>query len=204
MKNIVKIGFAALLPLVVSSCMINRGEEKVRSISVSGTASVVVPSDICEIEFVVTTAGWSAKQIVQDNDVITGRFLNAVKEVGVPDGDVARSECLVSNPGSYEARRTVTVRARNLALVPAIIDCKTGLIRLKSVDFQAVDMASEVRSARSKAVQNAQDAAGLLAGASGCKLGGVVSIYGDEILTEKTSDNNVKITANVAISYDLL
>lgn len=203
MKNLAKIGSLVLLVSLVSSCTINKPEEKSRTITVSGEASSKIRPDIEVIEFVVSTAGWSAKQIVQDNDLITGRFVNAVKEVGVSEEDIFQSECVLTNPNSYEARRTVVVTARNLSLVPAIIDCKTGLIRLRSTSLEAADTQSQIRSVRAKAVQNASDAAGLIAGASGCRLGNVVSIAGDEIKTEKTSDNCINLTAKVVISYDL-
>ena len=203
MKNIVKIGVFVLAASLFCSCTVNRPEQKIRTISVTGTSKIQVPSDIEVVEFVVTTSGWSAKQIVQDNDVITARFLNGVKEVGIPESDISQTECVITNPNNYEARRNVIIKVKNLSLVPQVIDCKTALIRLKSVDFETVDTASEIRSARTKAVQSAQDAAGLFSGASGCKLGNVVSIESEEIETSKTDDHKLEIKAKVKICFEI-
>ena len=178
-------------------------KSKIKTISVSGTAAVLVEPDMEVIEFIVTTSGWSAKQIVQDNDAVTERFVLAVKNVGVADDDIFQTECIISNPNGYEARRNVIVNARNISLVPSIIDCKTGLIRLKSVSFEKGDKSGDVRSARTKAIQNAQEAASLLAGASGARLGSVMNIYGDEVVMSKTENNKIEIRASVKVDYSL-
>ena len=203
MKKQLKIFALLSLSLVLMSCTINKPEEKQKTITVCGTASVTLPSDIQIIEFTVGTSGWSAKQIVADNDTITQRFINAVKEVGVSDADIQTTNCVITNPNNYEARRMVFVTVRNPGIVPAIIDCKTGLIKLKTIRFETGDTQSEIRRVRSLAIQNAQDAASLLAGASGSKVGEVTGIESDEITETKTDDHKLVLTSKVKVSYDL-
>ncbi|MCR5400985.1 MAG: SIMPL domain-containing protein [Treponema sp.] len=203
MKKQLKIISMLSISLLLLSCTINKPEERQKTITVSGSASVTLPSDLQVIEFVVTTSGWSAKLIVQDNDTITQRFVNAVKEVGVSEGDIQTTNCVITNPNNYESRRQVFVTVRNPALVPAIIDCKSGLIKLKNIRFETADTQSEVRRVRSLAIQNAQDAASLLAGASGSKIGEVTGIESDEIIETKTDDHKLILTSKVKVSYDL-
>lgn len=204
MKYVGKIVLVVLVAVLAASCTINKPAEKVRTITVSGSGSASVSPDSAVLSFTVTTSGWSAKQIVTDNNTIADRFSSAVIAAGVSGDDILKSECTVTNPGSsYEARRTVTVTVRNLSLLPAVIDCKTASIRLTAMEYAYADYASEIRRARTAAVQNAQDAASLLAGASGSKTGDVVSI-GDESVTKTTErDGTIKITSSLTITYDL-
>lgn len=204
MKYIGKCVLVVLVSVCAVSCTINKPAEKVRTITVSGSGSASVAPDSALLSFVVTTSGWSAKQIVADNNTISERFSAAAVAAGVSENDILKSECTVTNPGSsYEARRTVTVTVRNLSLLPAVIDCKTASIRLTAMEYMYADCASEIRRARTAAVQNAQDAASLLAGASGSRMGEVISI-GDESVTKTTErDGTIKITSSLTMTYDL-
>lgn len=205
MKNVFRIFVATVLAASFASCTLGKpAVEKVRTITVCGTGSVEVAPNVAEIMFTVVTGGWSARQIVADNDTITNRFVDAVIALGLPSDAVTRSECSVSNPGnSYESRRTVKVSVGNMALIPAIIDCKTTSVRLNGVSFDYTDSASEVRRARTVAIKNAQDAASLLAGASGCKTADVVSIANEKVTQTKTDDGKIIITSSLAVTYDL-
>lgn len=204
MRYIGKLVPVVLAAVLAASCTINKPAEKVRTITVTGSGSVSAAPDSAVLSFTVTTSGWSAKQIVSDNNTVSERFSAAVTAAGVGEDDILRSECTVTNPGSsYEARRTVTVTVRNLSLIPAVIDCKTASIRLTAMDYMYADYASEIRRARTAAVQNAQDAASLLAGASGSRTGEVISI-GDESVTKTTErDGTIKITSSLTMTFDL-
>ena len=83
MNKFGKAGISVLLLAclsLLSACTITKPEEKSRTIMVNGSASVEIPSDLEVVQFTVVTSGWSARQIVQDNDTITQRFVNAVKD----------------------------------------------------------------------------------------------------------------------------
>lgn len=205
MKKGFKFACAAIvLTAFFSSCTVNKMGEVSRSLTTEGTASVSAKADIATVEFTLLTAGWSAKQIVTDNNTLSGRLRDSIKAIGVNETDIVIGDCSITNPAQqYEARRSIVVTVRNLELLPAIIDCKTGAIKLKSVTYDLTDSASATRRARSQAVQQAQDAASLLAGASGCKLGQVTSI--SEIKTEKTADasGNITTTSTVLLSYTI-
>ena len=205
MKNGLRVFAVIVLALTAVSCTLGKpAVEKVRTITVDGNASVQVVPNVAEIMFTVVTGGWSARQIVTDNDTITNRFVDAVMALGLPVDAVSRSECSVSNSGnSYESRRAVKVSVTNMALIPAVIDCKTTSVRLNGVSFEYIDSASEIRRARTAAIKNAQDAASLLAGASGCKTADVVSIANEKVSQTKTDDGKIMITSTLTVTYDL-
>lgn len=206
MKKGIKLVFSILaLSVVLSSCYINKESEQAKTITVNGTGTILSNPDTATLDFTVVTAGWSAKQIVTDNDTLSNRLAEAVKNVGVSSNDVFISDCIVSNPASqYEARRNVRVIVRNISLVSAVVDCKSGAgVRLTKVEFSVNDTASVMRRVRSAAVQNAQDAASLLAGASGSKIGEVVSISEEKNETKYTSDGKINITSEVKVTYSI-
>ena len=76
-------------------------------------------------------------------------------------------------------------------------------MKLTSVEYTYADAASEIRRARTAAVQNAQDAASLLAGASGSKTGDVVSITNESVTKTSERDGTIKIQSNLTVTYDL-
>ncbi len=202
-KGIKLICSAFALSLIFSSCYINRENESKKTITVSGEGTIISSPDTAEIDFTVVSAGWSAKQIVADNDTLSKRLTDAVKNVGVSENDIVLSDCTISNPSNqYEARRNIRITVRNISLVPAVIDCKVGAsIRLKSVAYGLNDTASVMRRARSAAVQQTQDAASLLAGASGSKINGVLDIAEEKTSTTSTPDGKINVTSEVKVTY---
>lgn len=204
-KGIKFICSAFMLPLIFSSCYINRENEQQKTITVSGTGVVTSAPDTAEIDFTVVSAGWSAKQIVADNDTISKRLSDAVKNVGVNENDILLSDCVISNPSNqYEARRNVRVTVRNVSLVPAVVDCKSGAaVRLKSVSYALNDTVTATRRARSAAIQQTQDAASLLAGASGSKISNVIDIVEEKTSTSSSPDGKINVTSEVKVTYSI-
>lgn len=206
MKKGLKIIAAAFsMAALLSSCYIQKETEQVRTITVKGTGSIYTVPDTASVEFSVVNSGWSAKLIVTDNDTLTNRLKEAIKNTGVNEEDITVTECNVTNPtNQYEARRTVKAVTRNVKLVPAIVDCKSGsFVKLGKIEYSVSDSANSIRRARTTAIQNAQESASLLAGASGCKIGDVIDIYNEEITTSTTSDGKVVTTSTVSITYNL-
>lgn len=204
-KGIKLICSAAAMALVFSSCYITRESEVKKTITVSGAGTITSSPDIAEINFSVVTAGWSAKQIVADNDTLSKRLADAVKNLGINENDIVLSDCLISNPSNqYEARRNIRITVRNISLVPAVIDCKAGAsTRLKSVTYGLNDSVATMRRARSAAVQQTQDAASLLAGASGSKISNVVDIIEEKTETGTTPDGKINVTSEVKVTYSI-
>lgn len=201
-KDLKLISTAVAASLLLVSCTINKPADPIRTVTVTGTGSITIPADIATIEFIVTTTGWSAKAIAADNDTLSARLADAIKNVGVNETDISIGDCTISTPTQqYESRRSVIVTVRNIALVPAVIDCKTGTIRLKNIEYKLNDTASPVRRARTAAVQQSQDAGSLLAGASGAKIGQVMNVTESEVKSSISSDGKITTTSNVVVTY---
>lgn len=195
-----------LLSFAVCSCTINRITEKERTITVTGKGSIDLFAERRIMEFTVLTTAWTAKQVVADNDVISDRFINALKEVGVAAGDISRGDVTVTNPAqNYEGRRSVLVTIQKPALIPSIIDCKTASIRMRQTyETYPTELASDIRRVQSMAVQNAQDIAGLLTGASGTRIGMVSHIGDEKIEISDPVDGKKTLTCTLTITYDLM
>lgn len=204
-KGIKLVCSAIVFAFMLSSCYISKESEQPKTISVSGSGVVSVNPDTATVDFTVVTTGWSAKQIVTDNDTLSNKLSEAVKAVGVNAADITLSDCNVSNPGSqYEARRNVRVVVRNVSLVPAVVDCKSGTnMRVIKVEYSLNDTVSVMRRARTAAIQQAQDAASLLAGASGSKIGEVAAISEEKAESKIGPDGKINVTSDVKVTYTL-
>ena len=107
-------------------------------------------------------------------------------------------------------------------VIDAAVKNNTGANGITSFEYLVSDKATALREARTLAIKNAQDAASLLAGASGCKVNGVLEIREDYTSASRSNDmmfkavsmeagstptpiveGNVTITSNVTIKYEL-
>lgn len=237
MKNLVKsiliIGLGATL---FSSCMIGRPakeEAPVRSITVSGSGSVSVKPDMVSMKFIVKSTSWNCPQAAERNAINTTNTINAIKEVGIPESDISTYDYSITQDnshtyaGEYTVRNTIAVVIRNIDLTGKVIDAavknNTGANGITSFEYLVSDKATALREARTLAIKNAQDAASLLAGASGCKVNGVLEIREDYTSAGRSNDmlykavsmsaeggaptpiveGNITITSNVTVKYEL-
>ena len=231
-KSILIIGLGSAL---LSSCVLSRPtkeEAPIRSITVSGSGSVSVKPDMVSMKFIVRNTGWNCPQVTEKNSMLTTNTINAIKEAGIPDSDISTFDYSItqdnshSYAGEYTARNTIAVIIRNTEITGKVIDAavknNTGANGITSFEYLVSDKASALREARTLAIKNAQDAAALLAGASGCKVNGVLEIRedytsagrGNDMLYKAVSmdagstptpiiEGNVTITSNVTVKYEL-
>lgn len=185
-KSFIVIGFQAVL---LSSCVIKQQQEIVetpKTINVTGHGSVTIEPDLIYIKFLVRTMDWNVSKAVEKNAVNSNNAINAIISVGVPQEDISTSDYSITQdnsnnyPGQYTVRNTISVVIRNLDIAGAVIDAavkqNTGANGVTSFKYGVSDQTTSLRQARTIAIQDAQDAASLLAGASGCKITGVQSI----------------------------
>lgn len=188
-KNIRSIFVLCSAMALLSSCVVNRGQtpaETQKTISVTGTGNVSVKPDIVTLKFLVRTTDWNVSKAVEKNAVNTSNVLTALNEAGVSSSDISTFDYNISQdnsntyPGQYTVRNTIAVVVRNIDITGAVIDAavknNTGANGLTSFKYEVTDTSSALRQARTLAIQDAQDAASLLAGASGCKVSSVLSI----------------------------
>ena len=172
--------------LICSSCTINKPVEQVKTITVSGSGSVSVKPDLVHLKFLVKTSDWNVSNAVEKNAQNSANVIAAIKEVGVDNEDISTSDYRISQdnskdyPGMYTVYNYISVLIRNIDIAGKVVDVsvkdKVGANGITSFEFGISDKSTAIRQARTLAVQNAQDAASLLAGASGCKVGSVVEI----------------------------
>lgn len=185
-KLVLLIGIVSSLFI---SCTVNKPAEPERNITVSGTGSVSVKPDLVSLNFLVRTMDWNVVKAVDKNAENTARVLAAVKECGVDQNDIATYDYRVTQdnsnnyPGQYTVVNTICVEIRNPEITGKVIDAaikqNNGANGLTSFEYRVTDKTTALRQARTLAIQNAQDAANLLAGASGCKVGTVMDIRED-------------------------
>ena len=184
------------------------------------------------MKFIVRNTGWVCPQVAERNAVNTTNTINAIKEAGIPESDISTFDYSItqdnshSYAGEYTVRNTIAVIIRNIDLTGKVIDAavknNTGANGITSFEYLVSDKATALREARTLAIKNAQDAASLLAGASGCKVNGVLEIREDYTSASRSNDmmfkavsmeagatptpiveGNVTITSNVTIKYEL-
>ena len=216
--------------LLASSCTVNKPEEKVRTITVTGTGIVTQAADQLTVRFLVRTNEWNVNLARDKNAEITTKVIEKIKEAGVSDSDITTVDYRISQdnsnsyPGKYTVTNYVQVLIRDLKNAGNVIDnaVANGANGLTSFSYSATENPNALREARTLAVQNAQDAAALIAGASGCKVADVLDIqegynpssysrsYGSAMLkavgnsyTTPIEAGNVEITSTVTITFSL-
>ena len=229
-KKISTLIIAAGVVLFASSCTVNKPEEKVRTITVSGTGIVTLPADQLTVRFLVRTNEWNVNLARDKNAEITTKVIEKIKEAGVLDADITTVDYRISQdnsnsyPGKYTVVNYVQVLIRDLSNAGNVIDnaVANGANGLTSFSYSATENPNSLREARTLAVQNAQDAAALIAGASGCKVADVLDIqegYNPSSYTRASNSamlkavgnsyttpieaGNVEITSTVTITFSL-
>ena len=216
--------------LLTSSCTVNKPEEKLRTITVTGTGIVTQPADQLTVRFLVRTNEWNVNLARDKNAEITTKVIEKIKEAGVQAGDITTVDYRISQdnsnnyPGKYTVINYVQVLIRDLSNAGNVIDnaVANGANGLTSFSYSATENPNALREARTLAVQNAQDAATLIAGASGCKVADVIDIqegYNPSSYSRSTNGamlksagssyttpieaGNVEITSTVTITFSL-
>ena len=221
-KNLLII-IAAGAVLLSSSCTINKAKpaEQVRTITVTGTGVVTLPADQLTVRFLVRTSEWNVNYARDKNAETTTKVIAKIKEAGVLDNDITTVDYRITqdNSNSY-----VQVLIRDIDNAGTVIDnaVANGANGLTSFSYSATENPNSVREARTLAVQNAQDAAALIAGASGCKIADVIDIqegYNPSSYSRSTNSamlksagnsyttpieaGNVEVTSTVTITFSL-
>ena len=188
MKLLKTLALVSAASLFFSSCIIRQYPASKRTVSVSGSGSVTVEADNATIVLSVITrskdlasaAGDNAKKMTAVQDAIIA--LGFQKSAITTQNYSIYQESSYSNGkqvlGDYRVTNEVKVTVNELDKVSEIIDTaiKAGANQLSSLDFGMTDTQLAVKQARTLAIQQAQDAALLIAGTSGAELGKVLTI----------------------------
>jgi len=226
LNKIAKIITLLSVSALLMSCTISKPASPERSITVNGTASVTIPANMISLNFIVRTMDWNVNKASDKNAEIATKVIEAIKTAGVASDDVTTANYSITQdlsktyPGQYTVTNNIKVLIRNTANTGNVIDSAivAGANGLTSFRYLADEDPSVLRQARTQAIQNAQDAANLLAGASGAKVGTVMeitegytsrprvsakaSLLADSYSTP-ISDGFVSVESNVTVRYSL-
>ncbi len=166
--------------------------EEDRTITVSGTATMVAEADIAKVSLGVISTEPEASKASKLNAALVEQLMTALKEAGVAEKDIATSHYYVNARRDYdhmaengeypiigyEVSNQLTVTLRDVAQVGAVIDLAlaNGANSCDGITF-ASTKADEARDAALQgAVKEAQRRAELIATAAGCRVGKVLSV----------------------------
>ena len=229
-RKISSILITAGILFSLSSCTVNKPAEQVRTITVTGTGVVTLPADQLSVRFLIRTSEWNVNLARDKNAEATTKVIEKIKESGVSSDDITTVDYRItqdnsnSYPGKYTVVNYVQVLIRDINNAGNVIDnaVANGANGLTSFSYSAKENPNSVREARTLAVQNAQDAAALIAGASGCKIADVIDIqegYNPSSVLKSSARlaygavyndystpieaGNVEISSTVTITYSL-
>lgn len=178
---------ALLLPCVSLAEMIAVADGA--TITVTGSAAVSLQADYARISVGVSTSEKTVEAAVQTNNAAIYAVIEALKEAGVLEEDIATSNYSVyaeydyasyggQTLSGYNVTNQLTVIIRDMAHIGATLDQATaaGANNIYNIEFLSTKADQAQDEATVYAVQDAMRKAKLLAGAAGLNLGGIVSI----------------------------
>ena len=182
---------AAALAAALCSAAPSMAADMVRTITVTGDASISRAPDMATISIGVTSVGESAAEALGANSKTMEAVIARLKEKGIAAGDLQTSGLSV-NPNynssysssseqtasGFTAMNVLTVGIRDLDGLGGVLDAVVadGANTLNGVSFGLVDPRPALDEARKEAVADARARAEVLAAAAGVKLGDLVSI----------------------------
>lgn len=183
----------ALLCLFSTSCIIRQYPAGKRTVSVQGTGSIPVEADRAIIVLSVITTGKDAGTAAAQNADKMTKVQDAVIAAGGSRDSISTENYTIYQEydyikdrrvaGDYRVSNQIKIYLKDKSLASTIVDSaiKAGANSLSSLTFSVSNPELAIKQARTAAVQNAQEAAKLIAGTTGSELGKVLKI--DEVNT---------------------
>ena len=176
--------------LLLTSCSIKTTQVNKRTVSVSGTGSVEVEADNATIILSVITRGKDVALAARENAEKMTKVQESILNLGITKENVTTERYSIDQEknhnyntgktvyGDYTVTNRIKVFVKDLSLASAVIDTalKSGANQLSEFTYGISSKDSYVKQARTLAVQNAHDAANLIATTSGAMLGKVQQI----------------------------
>jgi uncharacterized protein YggE len=175
------------------------------AISVTGEATVSVPSDMAQIDGGVTSEAKTAREASEANNAAMGKVLLALKGAGIDEKDFQTSRLSLqpqyppnrTGPSAivgYRASNRVTIRLREVTKVANVIDTlvSAGANDIGGINFTVSNASKLLDEAREQALADARRKADIYAKAAGVTLGAPLSI------SEESSPGPTPFRARVA------
>lgn len=202
------------------------------TITVTGSASVTLKADYARISVGVSSKAATVEQAANENNAAIFAVIEALKEAGVAEEDIATSNYSVyaeydyasfggQKLTGYNVTNQLTVIIRDMAHIGATLDKATaaGANNIYNIEFLSTKADEAQDEATVYAVQDAMRRAKLLASAAGLNLGGIKSIsdtvasYGivtrsyasklDAVAGNSILPDDTSVSASVTIVFEL-
>ena len=202
------------------------------TITVTGSASVTLKADYARISVGVSSKAATVEQAANENNAAIFAVIEALKEAGVAEEDIATSNYSVyaeydyasfggQKLTGYNVTNQLTVSIRDMAHIGATLDKATavGANNIYNIEFLSTKADEAQDEATVYAVQDAMRRAKLLASAAGLNLGGIKSIsdtvasYGivtrsyasklDAVAGNSILPDDTSVSASVTIVFEL-
>ena len=202
------------------------------TITVTGSASVSLKADYARISVGVSSKAATVEQAANENNAAIYAVIEALKEAGVLEEDIATSNYTVyaeydySSMGGqklsgYNVTNQLNVIIRDMDHIGATLDKATaaGANNIYNIEFLSTKADEAQDEATVYAVQDAMRRAKLLASAAGLNLGGIKSIsdtvasYGivtrsyasklDAVAGNSILPDDTSVSASVTIVFEL-
>lgn len=200
MNTLTKSIALVLIIIVMSGCNFLSGQpvsipvaapapaETQRTINVTGNGIVTATPDIGYLNIGVHTENVDSDIAVNQNNELTRKVKDALKEFGVEDKDIQTSNFNIYLQTPYSGIQgesskimvdnTVLVTVRDLSNLSKMLGeaIRSGANNVYGITFDIVDKSSLREHARAKAMEDATNQASQLAALSGGKPGKVISV----------------------------
>ena len=202
------------------------------TITVTGSASVTLKADYARISVGVSSKAATVEQAANENNAAIYAVIDALKEAGVAEEDIATSNYSVyaeydyasfggQKLTGYNVTNQLTVIIRDMDHIGATLDKATaaGANNIYNIEFLSTKADEAQDEATVYAVQDAMRRAKLLASAAGLNLGGIKSIsdtvasYGivtrsyasklDAVAGNSILPDDASVSASVTIVFEL-
>ena len=202
------------------------------TITVTGSASVTLKADYARISVGVSSKAATVEQAANENNAAIYAVIDALKEAGVAEEDIATSNYSVyaeydyasfggQKLTGYNVTNQLTVIIRDMEHIGATLDKATaaGANNIYNIEFLSTKADEAQDEATVYAVQDAMRRAKLLASAAGLNLGGIKSIsdtvasYGivtrsyasklDAVAGNSILPDDTSVSASVTIVFEL-
>ena len=221
---------ALLLPCIALAETVAVAENA--TITVTGSASVTLKADYARISVGVSSKAATVEQAANENNAAIFAVIEALKEAGVAEEDIATSNYSVyaeydyasfggQKLTGYNVTNQLTVIIRDMDHIGATLDKATaaGANNIYNIEFLSTKADEAQDEATVYAVQDAMRRAKLLASAAGLNLGGIKSIsdtvasYGivtrsyasklDAVAGNSILPDDTSVSASVTIVFEL-
>ena len=201
MKKVIRLGFVLLSLVIAAAMLAGCAKEppvilqspdslaKDKTLTVQGTASVVVDPDIARITVGVMTSDADAATAQDQNDAVMAGLLAAVQEAGVEEKDIQTTQYSaypqynydsnINEIVGFEVTHMIRVTIRDIDTVGEVLKAanRAGANQSYDIRFDVEDREAAYREALAKAIENAKEKAQAMAIPADITLGEPTAVY---------------------------